>query len=213
MRRASVSENERGSLINGHWFWNVDAVVVVVWPKWKIKREKKEYQRNPRIRHESRCLMNPRMDVPKTESARKPWTRKSPQSHRCIMVENSQEYRLEYWATRSSVRSDRSFIRLLPTARFARALRCAHFARSLRSLPRSWDNEWLDGYFICVFSIFDHSDIPFWRRRRSSIRHWRLLWCHLPYRPLWQSLRSDDNSTPKHFSTPYAGKDEPRRER
>ena len=42
---------------------------------------------------------------------------------------------------RSLVRSHRSLIRLLRTARFARALRCAHsFARSLtRSLRSSWE--------------------------------------------------------------------------
>ena len=40
---------------------------------------------------------------------------------------------------------------LLQTARFARALRCAH---SLLSLPRSWESELLDGYFICVFPYF-----------------------------------------------------------
>ena len=44
----------------------------------------------------------------------------------------------EYWATRSSVRSHRSLVRLLRTARFARALRCAHsFARLLTSLTPS----------------------------------------------------------------------------
>ena len=36
------------------------------------------------------------------------------------MVDNSQEYRLEYWATRSSVRSHRSLIR--PLAHFAHPL-------------------------------------------------------------------------------------------
>merc|ERR1719334_1541732 len=81
------------------------------------------------------------------------------------MVDNSQKSRCECWATRSSVRSfahtahlfacsgllaslapsaaltcslvrsHRSFVRLLRTARFARALRCAHlFARSLTPL-------------------------------------------------------------------------------
>ena len=45
------------------------------------------------------------------------------------MVDNSQEYRLEYWATRSSVRS---------------------FART----AHSWDSECLDGYFVCVFFHF-----------------------------------------------------------
>ena len=44
---------------------------------------------------------------------------------------------------RSLVRSHRSLIRLLRTARFARALRCAHsFARSLtRSLRSSWESD------------------------------------------------------------------------
>ena len=51
------------------------------------------------------------------------------------MVDNSQEYRLQYWATRSSVRLHRSLILLLRTARLARALRCAHsLARSLTLL-------------------------------------------------------------------------------
>ena len=27
-------------------------------------------------------------------------------------------------------------------------------ARSLRSLPRTWDSEWLEGYLICVFFLF-----------------------------------------------------------
>ena len=44
---------------------------------------------------------------------------------------------------RSLVRSHRSLIRLLRTARFARALRCAHsFARSLtHSLRSSWERD------------------------------------------------------------------------
>ena len=80
------------------------------------------------------------------------------------MVENSQEYRLRYWATRSSVRSfahtAHSFAcsgllaSLAPSAALTRSL-----ARSLRSHPRSWDSEWLDGDFFCVFSIFDHSAV------------------------------------------------------
>ena len=63
-----------------------------------------------------------------------------------IMVDNSQEYRLKYWATRSSVRS---------FARTAHSIACSgllaslassaaltpSLARSLRSLPRSWDSE------------------------------------------------------------------------
>ena len=50
-------------------------------------------------------------------------------SKRHTMVENSQEYRLKYWDTRSSVRS---------------------FART----AHSWESELLDGYFICVFLHF-----------------------------------------------------------
>ena len=48
----------------------------------------------------------------------------------------------EYWAIRFSVCSHRSLIRLLRTARFARALRSAHsFARSLtHSLWSSWES-------------------------------------------------------------------------
>ena len=61
-----------------------------------------------------------------------------PAKRHSTMVEDSQEYRLQYWATRSSVRSHHSLVRLLQTARFARALRCAHlFARSLTSLTSS----------------------------------------------------------------------------
>ena len=56
----------------------------------------------------------------------------------CTMVWNKQELRRKYWATRSSVRSHRSLVRLLRTARFARALRCAHsFARLLTLLTPS----------------------------------------------------------------------------
>jgi len=75
------------------------------------------------------------------------------------MVDNSQEYRLQYWATRSSVRSfartAHSFAcsgllaSLAPSAALTRSL-----ARSLRSLPRSWESELLDGYFVCVFFHF-----------------------------------------------------------
>ena len=61
--------------------------------------------------------------------------------HRFTMVENSQEYRLKHWATRSSVRSfvrtahsfvcSRLLASLAPSAALTRSL-----ARSLRSLPR-----------------------------------------------------------------------------
>ena len=54
------------------------------------------------------------------------------------MVDNSQEYRLKYWATRSSVRA------------FART---AHFAHSL---ARGTVNDWI-AILSVFFSIFDHS--------------------------------------------------------
>ena len=79
------------------------------------------------------------------------------------MVDNSQEYRLKYWATRSSVRSftrtAHSFAcsRLLASLASSAAL-TRLLARSLRSLPCSWVSELLDGYFVCVFFPFlDHS--------------------------------------------------------
>ena len=78
---------------------------------------------------------------------------------RFTMVENSQEYRLQHWATCSSVRSfartTHSFAcsgqlaSLAPSTALTRLL-----ARSLRSLPCSWDSDFLDGYFVCVFSHF-----------------------------------------------------------
>ena len=50
---------------------------------------------------------------------------------RRTVVQNSHESRRKYWTTRLSVRSHRSLIRLLRTARFTRMLRCAHsFTRS-----------------------------------------------------------------------------------
>ena len=56
---------------------------------------------------------------------------------------------------RSLVRSHRSLVRLLRTARFARALRCAHsFARSLtHSLLSSWDSGVLLSDFQSVLTL------------------------------------------------------------
>ena len=69
------------------------------------------------------------------------------------MVDNSQEYRLKYWATRSSVHSfvRTAPVRLLRTARFARALRCAHsFARSFTLLTPSLVGQWMIGWQFCL---------------------------------------------------------------
>ena len=90
----------------------------------------------------------------KTSKLRKTW--KSPLEGRLnresTVVQNNQEYRLKYWATRSS---NRLFARTAhPFACFALLASLACFAalnhsltRSLRSLPRSR----LDGYLFCVF--------------------------------------------------------------
>ena len=66
---------------------------------------------------------------------------------RSTLVWNKQESRRKYWTTRSSVRSHRSLVRLLRTARFARALRCAH----------SWESEFLMSQIDLNLS---HSAIP-----------------------------------------------------
>ena len=81
---------------------------------------------------------------------------------KCTMVENSREYRLKYWVIRSSVRS---FARtaysfacsgllasLAPSAALTRSLAC-----SLRSLPRSWESEFLMSQNDLVLS---HSAAP-----------------------------------------------------
>ena len=69
-----------------------------------------------------------------------------PAKRHSTMVEDSQEYRLQYWATRSSVCSfartahsfacSRLLASLAPSAALTRSL-----ARSLRSLPRSWESD------------------------------------------------------------------------
>ena len=66
--------------------------------------------------------------------------------HSFTMVDNSQEYRLKHWATRSSVRSftrtansfacSRLLASLAPSTALTRSL-----ARSLCSFLRSWDSE------------------------------------------------------------------------
>ena len=85
------------------------------------------------------------------------------------MVQINQESRLKYWATRSSIRWHRSLVHFLHPACFAHAICCAHslarsrtslthsLARSLCSLSRLWESEGLDSYFLCFFSILDHS--------------------------------------------------------
>ena len=76
--------------------------------------------------------------------------------HQCTVGQNNQEYRLEYWVTRSSVRS---LARLLCATHFACALRCAHFphplACVLTSLTPSLVGQWLIRWlFILFFLLF-----------------------------------------------------------
>ena len=70
--------------------------------------------------------------------------------HTCTVGQNNQEYRLEYWATRSSICS---------VTRTAHSFACSSqlplLARSLHSLPSSW----LDGYLFCLFFTLAHSDM------------------------------------------------------
>ena len=52
---------------------------------------------------------------------------------------------LVYSLLRTFVRSDRSLIRYIHTARFAHALRCPHsFTRTAHSLTLQWESEWFD---------------------------------------------------------------------
>ena len=75
------------------------------------------------------------------------------------MVQNRQKYRMKYWVTRSSFCSfTRTAHSFACTALLASHARSAALTLSptcsLRSLPCSWDSEWLDGYFFCVFFLF-----------------------------------------------------------
>ena len=65
---------------------------------------------------------------------------------------NNQEYRLEHWATRLSIRSHRSCIRLFLTTGFARALRCAPLRSLAHSLARGKVNNSMT--FFCVIFLF-----------------------------------------------------------
>jgi len=87
----------------------------------------------------------------------------------------NQEYRLKYWATCSSVRlfarTAHSFIcsALLASLAHSAVLICS-LARSLRSLPPSWDSEWLDDYLFCVFfSVLAHSVFVFTKQTVSRL--------------------------------------------
>ena len=91
------------------------------------------------------------------------------------MVDNSQEYRLKYWATRSSVRSFarsvHSFACSALLASLARSL-----VRSLNSLARGKVNDWMAIYSV-FFSFLAHSVLL--RRAwsyvlRKEVARWRL---------------------------------------
>ena len=75
--------------------------------------------------------------------------------HESTVGQVNQKPRRKYWATRSSIhsfaRTAHSFacFRLLASLAPSAALIRSH--HSLHSLPRSWDNKFLDGYFVCFF--------------------------------------------------------------
>ena len=88
------------------------------------------------------------------------------QAGQCTVVQNNQESRLQYWVTRSSVcLFAHPFARLLapltrsPATSYSLCLRdllrsLVPLHRSLRSLLRSWDSEWFNGYLFCVSFFF-----------------------------------------------------------
>ena len=107
------------------------------------------------------------------------------------MGQNNQKPRLKYWATRSSVHSfackAHSFACSTLLVLLARSAALIRFlARSLRSVPCSWDSEWLDCFLFRVFfSILDHSAFLFYSLRYFCL--WQLRYCALWVTPL--SLR------------------------
>ena len=78
---------------------------------------------------------------------------KSRQLGQGTVGQNNQKYRLKYWASRSSVRSHRSLVRLLGIARFALTLHCAHSLT--RSLTPLLVGQWMIGWLFCLcFFLF-----------------------------------------------------------
>ena len=85
------------------------------------------------------------------------------------MVQNNQESRLKYWATRwtipLSLRLYRSLNHLFCTAYFALLASIVHSAALTRllarSLLRSWES-YLLAIFAAFFSVLDHSTFVYW---------------------------------------------------
>ena len=73
----------------------------------------------------------------------------------------------KYWATRLSVRSHRSLIRLLCTAGFARALHCPH--SFVRSLTYAFQSSWKNGFCLSIDCV-DFVVLPSvrWLSRRDN---------------------------------------------
>ena len=84
---------------------------------------------------------------------------KSSQSQCTVVWNKQQESRRKYWATRSFTSLLAPLTRsLAPDCSFrSRPPLCSlvpSFARLLTSLTPSWENELLDGYFVCAFFPF-----------------------------------------------------------
>ena len=71
---------------------------------------------------------------------------------RCTVGQINESPRRKYMATCSSVCSFAHTAHSFACSTLLASLPC-----SLCSLPRSWDSEWLDGYFVCVPINLDHS--------------------------------------------------------
>ena len=134
-------------ILRGYIRWSVRRPVgpsigpsIALWDKtrsfWDIKNS---------FSHEQGSEQNERASkrVSAAESASKA---SSPEQPRIIQTQL-----LCHSLVRSVVRLHRSLVCLLHSPHSAALTRL--LARSLRSLPSSWDNEWLDGYLCCVFSI------------------------------------------------------------
>ena len=104
----------------------------------------------------------------------------------CTLGQNGQEYRLQYWTTRSSIRL---FARLLRTTHFARTLCCAHSLDcSLTLLTPSLVGKWMIRllFYLCFSLIWpivgcfvEHGEqeqeqeyvinhVVFWQSRRKN---------------------------------------------
>ena len=104
---------------------------------------------------------------------------------------------------RSLIRLLRSFSCLIHSARFAALTRL--LARSFRSLPSSWESEWLDGYFSWVFLYSGPKCIlcseQEWVQRRIKFSSTLTLVTNTR-KPFWPYPHLRDPATSSHSSRP-----------